>query len=85
MQQSINDKQAEPVFTPLSADKKTRLHFKLSDVTVLSGDLDVRGVGKKAQVRIGLADYDVYGCACDLPGCQCDAFIVPVGQPEVSA
>lgn len=78
MQQAINEKQAEPVFTPLTADRKTRLHFRLSDITVLSGDLDIRGVGKKARVRIGSTEYDVCGCACDLPGCECDAFIVPV-------
>ncbi len=84
MQQPINNKQAEGLFTPLAADRKTRLHYKMSDVTVLSGDLDVRRLGKKAHVRIGVAEYDVYGCACDLPGCQCDAYIV-TARPEGAA
>jgi hypothetical protein len=84
MQQPINNKQTEPVFTPLAADRKTRLCFKQSDVIVLSGSLDVRGVGKKARVRIGADMYDVYGCACDLPGCECDAYIVSV-PPEAAA
>lgn len=78
MQQPINDTQAEPVFTPLTADRATRLRFKRSDVTVLSGSLDVRGLGKRARVRIGLLECDVYGCACSLPHCQCDAYIVPI-------
>lgn len=84
MQQAINDTQADAVFTPLAADKKTRLRFKLSDVTVLSGDLDVRGLGKQARIRIGSDEYDVYGCACDLPHCECDAYVVLV-RPEVAA
>lgn len=79
MQQDSRPKQAvEQVFTPLTADRQTRLRFKRSDVVVLSGDLDVRGLGKKARVRIESVVYDVYGCACDLPGCECDAYIVPV-------
>jgi hypothetical protein len=65
-------------FTPLDATRTRRLELKRSDVTVLSGSLDVRGVGKKARVRIGSTVYDVYGAACDLPNCQCDAYIVPV-------
>jgi hypothetical protein len=72
------------VFTPLDATRTKRLRFKRSDVTVLSGSLDVRDIGKKAHVRIDSVVYDVYGCACDLPHCQCDAYIVPVG-PEAAA
>ena len=76
---SESKKQAEfALFTPLDATKHTRLQFKLSDVVVLSGDLDIRRIGKKARVRIGETVYDVYGCACDLPGCRCDAYIKPV-------
>ena len=81
MQQGNNQSpEREAVFTPLTADRRTRLRFKLSDVVVLNGNLDVRGLGKKARVRIGATVYDVYGCACDLPNCQCDAYIVPVQQ-----
>lgn len=72
------------VFTPLDATRRKRLRFDLSNVTVLDGDLDVRCIGKKARVRIGTIVYDVYGCACSLPGCQCDAYIKPV-QGEVAA
>ena len=84
MQQPINSKQDEAVFTPLAADRRTRLHFKMSDVTVLRGDLDVRGIGWHARVRIGSAEYDVFGCACDLPNCQCDAYLV-TARPEAAA
>jgi hypothetical protein len=85
MQQQTNAKQAdEPVFTPLDATRSKRLRFKLADVVVLSGDLDVQGVGKKARVRIGSTVHDVFGAACDLPGCHCDAYIVPVRQQEQS-
>ena len=77
------DKDGRPLFfTPLDASRSKRLEFKRSAVVVLSGSLDVPGVGQKARVRIGSAEYDVYGCACDLPGCQCDAYMVPV-RPEV--
>jgi hypothetical protein len=71
-------------FTPLDATRSKRLRFKWSEVTVLSGNLDVRGLGKKGQIRIGSTMYDVYGLACDLPRCQCDAYIVPVRQQEQS-
>jgi hypothetical protein len=72
-------KDGKPIFfTPLDASRSKRLEFKRADVVVLSGNLDVRGVGKKARVQIGSTVYDVYGSACDLPGCQCDAYIVPV-------
>jgi hypothetical protein len=75
------DKDGRPLFfTPLDASRSGRLEFRRSDVTVLGGSLDTRGVGKKARVRIGSVVYDVYGCACDLPHCQCDAYIVPVRQ-----
>lgn len=86
MQQQTSAKEAdEPVFTPLDAARSKRLRFKLADVIVLSGNLDVRGVGKKARVRIGSTVYDVYGCACDLPHCQCDAYIMPVQGQEAVA
>jgi hypothetical protein len=75
----------EEVFTPLDAAKEQRLRFRRADVEVLSGDLDVRGVGKKARVRIEGRVYDVYGTACDLPRCECDAYIVPVTEPEGEA
>ena len=78
MQQNI--KASEPLFTPLDADRATRLQFKLADVAILSGDLDIRQLGKKAQVRIHGVVYDVYGWPCDLEGCHCDAYIVPVRQ-----
>ena len=68
------------VFTPLDATRNKRLCFKLSDVVVLNGDLDIREIGKKARVRIGTEVYDVYGHPCDLEGCNCDAYIKPVGQ-----
>lgn len=82
--QDLIDKDGNSLlFTPLDANRSKRLEFKQSDVTVLSGSLDIRGVGKKARVRIDGVMYDVYGWACDLPGCQCDAYMVPVG-PEVA-
>jgi hypothetical protein len=68
----------EPVFTPVDPTKPRRLRFRLADVEVLHGDLDGHGLGKKAQVRIHGVVYDVYGKACDLPCCQCDAYIVRV-------
>jgi hypothetical protein len=71
-----------PVFTPLDATHTKRLRFSLADVVVLSGDLDIRSVGKMARVRIDEVEYDVYGCSCDLEGCNCDAYIVPVEQRE---
>lgn len=80
MQRTPTESQDERFFTPLDATRSQRLEFKRSDVVVLSGDLDVRRLGKKARVRIGADIYDVYGCACSLPRCQCDAYIVPVQQ-----
>lgn len=87
MQQPINTNKRIPdeVFTPLMADRRTRLRFNLSEVTVLGGDLDVRRTGWKARVRIGTAVYNVIGCPCDLDGCNCDAFIVPVPARGIAA
>lgn len=86
MQQSIKGEQVSKlVFTPLTADGRTRLRFKRSDVTILKGDLSVRRLGWQALVRIGSTVYNVIGCPCDLEGCNCDAFIEPVQRPEIAA
>jgi hypothetical protein len=66
------------VFTPLDVTRRRRLQFRLAEVTVLSGDLDERGTGKKTRVRIRGRVYDVIGCPCDLPGCNCDVYLRPV-------
>jgi hypothetical protein len=72
MQQEIKSKLAdEPVFTPLDASQRQRLRFKASDVEVISGDPSIRRLGHRARVRIGLAVFDVFGCPCDLDGCNC--------------
>lgn len=62
-------------FTPLNETRTERLSFSMESVTVLSGDLDVRGYGKRAVVKIDGKTYNVYGAACSLPSCACDAFI----------
>jgi hypothetical protein len=65
----------QEVFTPLDGPHGKRLRFRQSEVIVLSGDLDTRRLGKKAQVLIDQMIFDVYGCACDLEGCNCDAYL----------
>lgn len=65
----------ERPFTPLDSTRTKRLRFDIADVEVVSGNLNVRGLGKKARVRIAGKLYDVIGAACGLPGCQCDAYI----------
>lgn len=64
-----------PVFTPLNESRTERLRFNRDDVQVLSGNLMVRGRGKKARVSINGKQYDVYGISCGLPNCACDAYV----------
>ncbi|MBK3559775.1 hypothetical protein JHN55_25265 [Streptomyces sp. MBT56] len=73
------------VFTPLNADRTKRLTFDAKDVEVLSGDLNVRGLGKKAVVRINGRTYQVYGASCSFPQCACDAFIREIDKQEPAA
>lgn len=67
----------EQLFTPLDETRTKRLRFKRSEVTFLPGYNHGRGVHKKGDVIIGNTRYTVYGAACDLPNCKCDAYIVP--------
>jgi hypothetical protein len=78
--QQASAKLADEVFTPLDALQQHRLRFNMSDVEVLAGDLDERKLGLKARVCIAGVVYRVFGASCDLYGCNCDAFIVPVGE-----
>lgn len=66
------------VFTPLNYERTKRLRFDMSDVEVVSGDLNVRKRGKKAVVRINDKLYAVHGISCGLPNCNCDAYIKEV-------
>jgi len=66
------------VFTPLNPDRTKRLKFSRDEVKVLSGTIDRRGIGKHAEVEIQGIKYAVYGAACDLPNCQCDAVLKPL-------
>lgn len=68
----------EAVFTPLNAKMTERLRFKESEVTFLPGYQDVRGLGVKGNVIIKGREYVVHGMDCDLPGCACDAKIIPI-------
>lgn len=66
------------VFTPMNEDRTMRLNFPRSEVNVIEGELGQRGVGLKAIVEILGKRYCVYGAPCDIPTCQCDAFIKPI-------
>lgn len=66
------------VFTPLNESKTKRLAFDRADVEVRSGDLDKRGYGWKARVKIDSKEYEVYGFSCSLPSCACDAYLKEV-------
>lgn len=84
MQQSRMIREAR-WFTPLDALRCERLGFMLARVEVLSGTLDTRSPGMQARVRIDDKLYDVFGYPCELEGCYCDAYIVPVPGAEVAA
>lgn len=66
------------VFTPMDEYRSMRYRFNKEDVEFLPGYDDRRGLGKKGQVRIEGKLYDVFGAACELGGCQCDAYIKEV-------
>ncbi len=63
------------VFTPLNSSRTQRLRFNAEDVKTISGNPFVRKLGKKAVVEIKGKRYQVYGAACSLPQCVCDAYI----------
>jgi hypothetical protein len=65
------------IFTPQSADRTFRHEFDMADVELLSGSLDTRKQGVKAKVRISGKIYKVKGVSCGLPGCNCDAVLIP--------
>lgn len=62
-------------FTPLNSERTERLSIPADEVTVISGSLETRELGKKAVVSINGKTYEVFGVPCDLPGCNCDAVI----------
>ena len=65
-------------FTPIS-EEGVRLEM---DVEVLSGDPFTRGLGFKGVVadkKTGRR-YKVYGAACNLPHCQCDAKVKEITE-----
>ena len=66
------------VCTPMNEQRTERLRFNASDVKVLSGNIDQRGLGYHGTVAIKGKLYKVYGKSCDLPHCQCDAYIKEV-------
>ncbi len=66
------------LFTPWDKRKVERLKFKREDVHVICGDMGVRREGLNAVVRIKNQVYAVYGMACSLPNCMCDAYIKPI-------
>lgn len=69
-----------PVFTPMDEHRNKRLSFPAAEVKVISGNLNIRRRGKKAVVSIYGKMYDVFGLACGLPNCTCDAKIIPHKQ-----
>ena len=66
------------VFTPLTEDRSKRLRFNRDSVQVIKGTLGNRELGYKATVEIYGTLYKVYGTECDLPNCNCDAYVVRV-------
>jgi hypothetical protein len=65
----------ENVFTPREYGTNKRLRFNRDDVEILDGNLNQRGLGLKAIVRINNETYKVLGRSCGVPNCQCDAVI----------
>lgn len=63
------------VFTPLTEDLAIRLTFPGSEVEVLHGDVNSRGLGYKGEVRIAGRRFAVHGQRCGAPQCNCDASI----------
>jgi len=68
------------VFTPMNEQRTERLRFNAEDVKVLDGSLEQRGLGYHATVEINGKRYKVYGKSCNLPHCQCDAYIKEVEE-----
>jgi hypothetical protein len=67
------------VFTPRDFyNRDVRLSFDDADVKVISGRLSTRCKGFKADVEIKGKRYRVYGAACNLPNCMCDALLKPL-------
>ncbi len=70
----------EEVFTPLlSTDRTQRVEVPMSKVEIISGDINKRGLGKKAVVKLfGMKElFDVIGIDCSLPSCACDCYVKP--------
>lgn len=63
------------VFTPMSPDRTKRYKIPMSEVKVISGDLDKRVKGLKAIVMIKGVTLSVHGVSCGLKGCNCDAIL----------
>lgn len=63
------------VFTPRDFYTDERVTFHLSQIKVLSGDINLRKRGRKAVVEIKGQKYDVIGASCGLTNCMCDARI----------
>ena len=63
------------VFTPLNSDRTERLRIAREKITLISGNLYVRGPGKKAVISVDGKMFQVVGISCGLPHCACDALI----------
>ena len=67
------------MFTPRkSARSKERFRWEDDEVVVLQGNPHVRTLGHRADVEVHGRVYAVYGANCGLPGCDCDAYVVPL-------
>jgi len=62
------------VFTPILGNRRVKMELSKEDREKIT-----RGLGFKGIVTNTLngRKYKVYGKACGLPGCQCDALAVP--------
>ena len=66
------------MFTPIDSRDGLRKEFDEDEVIILDGQLHQRRLGKHARVSIRGELFNVYGRACGLPHCHCDAIIKPV-------
>ena len=70
------------LFTPRNRDGTKRFSFQRADVIVISGDIDQRTSGFRGAVFIHGHSYRIFGAACILPDCWCDAIIDPEPPEE---
>jgi len=68
-------------FTPMLGKKRVKMRIRPADEKKVTRGLGYKGIIQDLETG---KSYKLYGKACSLPGCECDAKIVPVKEKKGS-